>query len=707
MKFRIAERPARLAGGRRDALTVTGLSDQGLLDELKKYMEANGELEDPYLEPTVNAAMDAMETNVCAVELGGWTGPPTDKKRRRASGPLADHLSRLLKDPHVTTQGRDFRRLLVRGQKLDGEVYLLKRGIDNRPEPDPKRPPFSMTVHQRKEVEPVVRGGRWQGWSVCGVKVPDDALIQFKIPDRNSRIRGMDRAEVLRLTANIAWRARTYLDAYFANGAQTGGFFSTDVDMIPEQVSDFLEMFEQRHQGAENYNRVAVLPSGMKYSSAVQNHVHMELLKILEWARDEELTILRTPKEVLGLLDTATYSNGLTAHSGFWFENLFPLMNELEEGLNHPRKGLGVAFGGIYVGFDFKHVEDVLKRWGEKFDQLGKAIMSGVSRNDAVRILEIPVEEEEGGNVVLVPGNLVPIGQAGVQVAAPSAPASDDDDEDDDEGSDDGRAIDLDLLAEKVARHLKPERANRRGKRALRNHVLILRDRYERVIAREIETTMRAIRAAQLEALDPLDVDDGRGVRTDPDEADAYLLKTAAIKADMVERLTPIYEAALEEAIDSVADELGHELLVFEMQHPRAIALLETKAIQVQGVVDTVQEKLRDALREGFAANEHPRELKDRIREVMNGETKRSTAIARQESGEVINGGRYEAMDAEGVTEHEWSTARDGKVRESHQIDGQVVKIGERFSNGLRYPNDPQAPAEEVVGCRCVALAVD
>lgn len=714
MKFTLSTlgaRPALLHPRQLRSGVIDGLSDLGLLETLKDMMQQSGELEDPWREPTVNSALDAMEVNVAAVELCGWTGPPEDPGRRRATGADADALKRLLGRPHAMTGGRDMRRLTVRNQALDGECWYVKRDAGNRPVTEVRARPFSMTVHAKRDVEPDLNGRRLIGWKVCGERVPREALIQFKVPDRWNTIRGLNRAELLQQTASIAWRARTYLDAFFRNGAQTGGFFSTDYEMAPAQVREFLELFYEEHGGADRFNKVGVLPNGMKFQNPVQNHAHMELLKILEWARDELLMMLRTPKEVLGLLDTATYSNGLTAHSGFWFENLFPLMREIEEGLNDPVYGLSLAFGGVYVGFDMKHVEDVLKRWGEKFDQLGKAVTSGIPRNDAVRMLEIPTAPVPGGDVALVQGALVPIDMAGV-LAAPSTPSE-------------PRALsddEVDRIATRVARCFRREGSNPppapatprggvRARGALRHQVLALRDTHERQMVREIRAVFAALRVAQLEVLDVFGTDDGRAaadVRTlSPQDVDAHLADTARLKEELVARMTPLYDAALAAAADQVADELGRELLIFNAQHPRALALIQTKQVQVTGILDTVRDRLRETLLEGAEANELPRALKDRVRDVMNVANKRAMDIAQQEAAEVVNGGRYETMRAEGVERHVWSDAGDEKVRESHRIDGEEREIGKPFSNGLLYPNDPAAPASEVVRCRCVALAAD
>lgn len=75
--------------------------------------------------------------------------------------------------------------------------------------------------------------------------------------------------------------------------------------------------------------------------------------------------------------------------------------------------------------------------------------------------------------------------------------------------------------------------------------------------------------------------------------------------------------------------------------------------------------------------------------------------IARTETGFLQESLKQKAAVAEGFTHHEWSNAFD--ARPSHQGQGSV-RIGEKFPNGLRYPCEIGAPAEEVINCRCTAV---
>lgn len=69
---------------------------------------------------------------------------------------------------------------------------------------------------------------------------------------------------------------------------------------------------------------------------------------------------------------------------------------------------------------------------------------------------------------------------------------------------------------------------------------------------------------------------------------------------------------------------------------------------------------------------------------------------------QAIDSGAFSADEIEAT----WHTSVDGRERDSHRaMDGQTQPHGEPFVSGdgylLRYPGDRDAPAEEVIQCRC------
>lgn len=92
----------------------------------------------------------------------------------------------------------------------------------------------------------------------------------------------------------------------------------------------------------------------------------------------------------------------------------------------------------------------------------------------------------------------------------------------------------------------------------------------------------------------------------------------------------------------------------------------------------------------------------------------RAETIARTEALRNVHQGVNEAFDQAielgqinpDDIEQKWISARDGRVRDSHQsLNGETRKIGETWQGkygDLRYPGDPQAPAGDVINCRCI-----
>ena len=124
--------------------------------------------------------------------------------------------------------------------------------------------------------------------------------------------------------------------------------------------------------------------------------------------------------------------------------------------------------------------------------------------------------------------------------------------------------------------------------------------------------------------------------------------------------------------------------------------------------LEQVRDAIGESLREGWENGETLRDLKERIKDVMEFVSeKRAVTIARTETATFRNGARWEFMQAQGVQRVQWLSARDVRVRDTHaDIDGDVVDLGEQFRNGLRFPCEVGGPPEEVINCRCTLLPI-
>ena len=91
--------------------------------------------------------------------------------------------------------------------------------------------------------------------------------------------------------------------------------------------------------------------------------------------------------------------------------------------------------------------------------------------------------------------------------------------------------------------------------------------------------------------------------------------------------------------------------------------------------------------------------LQTRFQQLETWEAKR---IARTEIHNAHNNAimkTYETLDVEYT---QWIAADDDRTRESHvEVDREIIRLGDEYSNGLKYPGDTDGPIEEWINCRC------
>ena len=120
--------------------------------------------------------------------------------------------------------------------------------------------------------------------------------------------------------------------------------------------------------------------------------------------------------------------------------------------------------------------------------------------------------------------------------------------------------------------------------------------------------------------------------------------------------------------------------------------------------------KLTSAITQGILQGESIPKIAKRLGSVADMDRKAAIRNARTYTTAAENKGRvdsYKRAEKLGIEmENMWMATLDGRTRDSHRhIDGEVVPVGEQFSNGCEYPGDPDGPDEEIYNCRCTLVA--
>lgn len=84
--------------------------------------------------------------------------------------------------------------------------------------------------------------------------------------------------------------------------------------------------------------------------------------------------------------------------------------------------------------------------------------------------------------------------------------------------------------------------------------------------------------------------------------------------------------------------------------------------------------------------------------------TARTAVTGAQNAGRMDS---YAAAEKIGIKlKKQWLATLDNRTRHSHaMLDGEKVDQDKKFSNGCRFPGDPQGPAWEIYNCRCTMVA--
>ena len=223
--------------------------------------------------------------------------------------------------------------------------------------------------------------------------------------------------------------AEEYGSKFFGNGAMPSGVLTH-----PNTVKDpkrLRESWNAAYGGSANSGKVAILEESMSFTPISIPNDAAQFLETRKFQVTEICRIFRVPPHMIGDLERATFSNIESQNISFAVHTIRPWLVRIEQAMNRALFSEGEKAGSssgrrYYAQFNL----DGLMRGDYKSRMEGYAIArqnGWMSAND-IRELENlnPIPDEEGGNTYLCNGNLVPVGLAGISIAAAAVSALED-----------------------------------------------------------------------------------------------------------------------------------------------------------------------------------------------------------------------------------------------------------------------------------------
>ena len=668
-------------------------------------------------------------------------------------GPLVELLDRPM--PGLTQ--RDWIERIVGYLYTCGRVHILKADVMGAARP-------TMLVPIRgADTQPLYEKGeqykRVVGWELTGpdggrYAIPAELLITLTLFNADDPDEGLAPHEPAKLSIAADYNAARHVAASFANNCEPGGILQIEGPYSAEVNDQIRQAWQQRHGGADNARKLAILFGNADYKSIAQTMNDMGFPTVKQSSREEVCAVYRVPASVAGFFGTSGDASAYVSaeQQRFWQDTAGVLCEKLATAIN-----IGIApivEAGLEVWADLEDVPVYQAMRQANMKAVGELWTKGVPLADLSDMLDLGVPQRPQHMIGYLPAGLVPAADiAGPPNAGetPPPPASD-------SIGQAGRSISRAEGAEVAegngykgessaasapsARKSSPSPADvlaaslwhaweaswqpvaRGMEQMLRSHLLM---QERKVIAglKEASLTAEAQRLGELK-VETASSDSHRlcasAVNKDPavvarvlfdifGSVESQQVLQARVRVFMADaRELGIRQALAEAGLAGPAlDQAMRELTA----DPRIITGLQNEQVRISTLVNNrTRNLLRAELQTGLESGETIRQLASRVQGVMQNRRGQAYTIARNSVAQAISEARYTAQ--QGYATHEiWVHSRGPGIRRQSHIDAELryrenpKPIGELWQIGsaqLRYPRDPNGPPGEIINCQCMAI---
>lgn len=248
-----------------------------------------------------------------------------------------------------------------------------------------------------------------------------------------SGLLGLSPIAVAREAIGLALAVEEYGARFFGNDSRPGGILVHPARLGAEAAKNIKASWEEAFKGLSNRHRVAVLEEGMQWQAVGVPPQDAQFLETRKFQLDEIARLFRVPPHMIGILDRATWGNIEHQAIDFVTHTIRPWLVRLEQAADRDlfaRTDPLPVEDGVEVG-ERAHFVEYLVDGLLRGDATARANALAVQRQNGVitanewRALENrnPID---GGDALLVNGNMVPVDQAGKAPAPAAGPPSGD-----------------------------------------------------------------------------------------------------------------------------------------------------------------------------------------------------------------------------------------------------------------------------------------
>ena len=568
------------------------------------------------------------------------------------------------------------------------------------------------------------------------MEVPvDDMFVMKDLDPYDPFKRGLGQSEALADEIETDEYAAKFQKRFFFNDA-TPNIIIGMPKSTEEQRKRFLAEWMQRFKGVFQSHGVATVNGDVTVNKIGESMKDMDMVNGRTFLRNAALEHYGVPREIMGITESSNRATSEAAQFIYAQNVLMPILRRREEAINHQ---LIPWFGDDLVW----HFDDIVPR-NQEFD---KAVgLDGwnaglLTKDEAREKLGMPPckvggdvyktqfsdvyvhEDDDPAEVSTAAANLQyaegapPLetgGQQEIEITDQGEPLDDSSTVEIGDGSDTIELEGVKAADRKASRLQQAQRQLLEAEREQARRFELATMKYFREQNNRLEATLGGTQKADASVWDALfaampdyGVVDGAWVRLDEAERERLVSQFVAGLIDWPGEeaaLNAIFEPLWKESYDKGAELAAKLHNITAIQRPELVSTAKLRGgSRVRGITQTTKDTIGRIVSNALEHGDSRETIAKQIQQEMQTSASRARTIAAQECNTSLLTGNFDMMKKAGAGTKTWHVTNPAVARPSHKrLNGVTVPIDGKFSNGCRFPCDPDcSDASEVVNCHC------
>ena len=205
--------------------------------------------------------------------------------------------------------------------------------------------------------------------------------------------------------------------AMLENGMTPSGVLWTDSEVSDTSFNRLQEQFNGKYAGAKNSGKPMILDGGLKWQGMSFTPREMEFVSGKRLSQLDVCQVLRVPPQIIGIEGSQTFANYEQARAAFYEDEVIPMVNGLLSEL------LGFLRKDFKIPPTYKLIVDTdgITALEPRRAERNKVIDGLTSLKVDEKRAAMGYQSTEGGDVILVESNKIPLDMAGADIP-PLAP---------------------------------------------------------------------------------------------------------------------------------------------------------------------------------------------------------------------------------------------------------------------------------------------